>query len=154
MVATDWWGPVIQTGIGAVAALGGGAVGAWFQARSQERIEQRRLRREERIDREQRRDRAAALLAEVSALLRDAGTHRAVVESIPMESPDVRKSMLSDYERLQDRQTVIRKQLVAMAIGDPSPKVRRLIGELGEALDSSLFLTWLNRPGIPGGSDS
>jgi hypothetical protein len=92
------------------------------------------------------------LLAEVSALLRDAGTHRAVVESIPMESPDVRKSMLSDYERLQDRQTVIRKQLVAMAIGDPSPKVRRLIGELGEALDSSLFLTWYRTVNREGGA--
>jgi hypothetical protein len=32
MVATDW-APVIQTGIGAAAALGGDFVGAWMQGR-------------------------------------------------------------------------------------------------------------------------
>jgi hypothetical protein len=33
-VPTDW-GPVVQTAIGAVAAIGGGFIGAWWQARGQ-----------------------------------------------------------------------------------------------------------------------
>lgn len=54
-MATDW-APVIQTGVG--AALGGAALGAWLQGRSQERIERRHIQHEERADRQQRRERA------------------------------------------------------------------------------------------------
>jgi hypothetical protein len=43
-VATDW-APVIQTGIGALAALCGGFLGAWWQARAQQRIERDRRQR-------------------------------------------------------------------------------------------------------------
>lgn len=149
-MATDW-GPVIQTGIGAVAALGGGAVGAWFQARSQERIEQRRLRREERIERQQRRDRAAALLAEVSALLKDSLRQHGIMDAVPPESRVMRESLRSEVEGLKDRQKVVREQLVAMAIGAPSPEVRHLVQEVERALDLSLSSTWFRLYSRPGG---
>jgi hypothetical protein len=60
MMATDW-GPVLQTATGAAAAIIGGFVGAWMQGRNQQRSEQ-----------QQRRERAADVLAEVTALLEDA----------------------------------------------------------------------------------
>jgi hypothetical protein len=140
-VATDW-GPVIQTGVGAAAALGGGAVGAWLQARSQERIDHRRLRHEQRIERQQRRDRAAALLAEVSAVLTDIGSHRLALQHTPPDPPGMLERMKADYERIKDRQKVLREPLMAMAIGDPSPTVRHLIRELERTLHSSLWFTW------------
>jgi hypothetical protein len=151
MVATDWWGPVIQTGIGAVAALGGGAIGAWLQAKSQERIEQRRLRREERIERQERRDRAAALLAEVSALLKDSLRQHGIMDAVSPESRVMRESLRSEVEKLTDRQKVVREQLVAMAIGAPTPEVRRLVRDLEGALDSSLLTTWFRLNSRRGG---
>lgn len=128
-MATDW-GPVVQTGIGALAALGGGVIGVRLQ-----------VRHEERTQRQQRRDRSAALLAEVSALLRDSGTQRVVSENLSLETPGVRESLLSNYEGLRDREKVVREQLVAMAISDPAPKVRRLVRELEQAIGGSLFWT-------------
>lgn len=59
-MTTDW-GPIVQTSIGAVAAIGDGFVGAWIQGRQQRRVE-----------RDRRRERAAEILAEVQALLTDA----------------------------------------------------------------------------------
>ena len=63
---TDW-APVVQTGIGAVAAIGGGFVGAWWQARGQQRIE-----------RDRRRDRAVETAAAAIELLQDLDPYRAV----------------------------------------------------------------------------
>jgi hypothetical protein len=48
--------------MGAVAAIGGGLVGAWWQARAQQRIE-----------RDRRRDRAAQTAAAAIELLQDRG---------------------------------------------------------------------------------
>jgi len=59
-VPTDW-GPVVQTGIGATAALAGGLISAWVQGRYQQRM-----------GRGRRRERAAEILAEARALLTDA----------------------------------------------------------------------------------
>jgi hypothetical protein len=58
-VATDW-GPAVQTGIGAAAAIAGGFLGAWMHGRIQQRAE-----------RQQRRERAAEVLAEVATILDD-----------------------------------------------------------------------------------
>lgn len=58
---------MVQTGIGAVAAIGGGFVGAWWQARGQQRIE-----------RDRRRDRAAETAAAAIELLQDLDPYRAV----------------------------------------------------------------------------
>lgn len=140
-MAADW-APVIQTGIGAVAALGGGAIGAWLQAKSQERIEQRRLRHEERVERQQRRDRAAVLLGEVSAMLMDSQKQRLLLEHVAPDSPEFRVALRSEFEGLMDRQKVVREQLAAMAIAAPSPEVRRLVQKLEGALGVSLSTTW------------
>jgi hypothetical protein len=61
-VPTDW-GPVVQTAIGAVAAILGGFVGAWWQARGQQRIE---------------RDRAAETAAAAIEQLQDLDSYQAV----------------------------------------------------------------------------
>lgn len=140
-MATDW-APVIQTGIGAVAALGGGFIGAWLQSKNQERIEQRRLQREQVVERQQRRDRAAVLLAEVSSLLRDSKDQWMLADTLPLKSPQVEKSLRSNYQRLKDRHEAAREQLLAMAISGPSPEVRGQVRELDEALDSSLRSTF------------
>jgi hypothetical protein len=75
MVATDLASILPIVG-GAAAAISGGAAAAWLQVKSQERIEHRRIQREEDVERQQRRERAAELLAEVSALLTEIDTHR------------------------------------------------------------------------------
>jgi hypothetical protein len=137
MVATDW-APVIQTGIGAAAALGGGVIGAWLQGRSQERIEQRRIHHEERADRHQRRDRAAEVLAEVSELLRDAFVERTLAQYLSPESLEGATGLDSDRLELQQRHKAAREQLILMAIREPAPEVRRLARELEKAMDSSL----------------
>jgi hypothetical protein len=140
-VATDW-APVIQTGIGAAAALVGGAIGAWLQTKGQERIEQRRLERELVMERQQRRDRAAVLLAEASALLSTSKAHWLAVDVIVGRPRPIMDAYRADYERLQDRQRVVCEQLLAMAIGAPSPEVRRLAQELSAAVRDSVSATW------------
>jgi hypothetical protein len=150
MVATDW-APVIQTGIGALAALGGGFVGAWLQSKSQERIEQRRLHREQAVERQQRRDRAASLLAEVSSLLRDSKDQWVLADTLSLKPPQVEKSLRSNYHRLEDRHEAARERLLAMTISEPSPEVRRQVRELEEALDNSLRSTFYRVMSRPNG---
>jgi hypothetical protein len=123
---------------GAVAAIGGGVAAAWLQGKSQERIEQRRLHHEECIERQQRRDRAAEVLAEVSALLRDSSVQRTLAEHLPEEAV---KTLRFDTQDLQPRQKAAREQLILMAIREPSPEVRCLARELEKALDNSLHST-------------
>src|SRR5829696_8404157 len=94
MVATDWT-PILQTGLGAITAIGGGMAAAWLQGKSQERIERRRLRREEDVEGHQRRERAAEVLANVSALLGDIQAEEAVEErlgSVVRDRPDKLKA--------------------------------------------------------------
>jgi hypothetical protein len=95
---------VIQTGIGAAAALGGGAIGAWLQAKGQERTEQRRLQREQAVERQQRRDRAAVVLAEASALLASSKAHWMAVDLIAGRSRPIMDAYRADYDVLKDRQ--------------------------------------------------
>ena len=142
-MATDW-APVIQTGIGAAAALGGGVIGAWLQSRTQERIEQRRLQGEERADRQQRREGAASLLAEVSALLRDLQTEKAVAQRLQAGSAHELPDAL---EALHARSQGASEQLILMAIREPSPEVRRLARELERAMSNSVAVASMMRIG-------
>jgi hypothetical protein len=115
MVATDW-GPLIQTGIGAVAALGGGALGTWMQGRSQERLEGAR-----------RRERFAEALADTTSLLHEVNPRRPHFGS--------RLSDASSYHRETDRRLrSVRSRLLILSVGHPDAHVRDLAGRLDKAL--------------------
>jgi hypothetical protein len=140
-VAADWASFLPFAG-GAVAAISGGMAAAWLQGKSQERIEQRRLRREEDVERQQRRERAASVLAEVSVLLHDVRTEQTVVQRIPGESDRQRAELLTPrLDALQARQQAASEQLILMAIREPAPQVRRLARELEHAMSNSVHLT-------------
>lgn len=112
-MATDW-APVIQTGIGAAAAISGGFVGAWWQARGQQRIE-----------RDRRRERAAEILGEAALLLDDADTKFKAIWHIPghkVTGP------------LAQRHQTLRNELFVLAAAHPSREVWTLSRQLEEAL--------------------
>jgi hypothetical protein len=143
-VATDW-APVIQTGIGAVAGIGGGVIGAWLQSRSQERIEQRRLQHEERADRQQRRDRAAEALAEVSGVMRGMHVQHTILDMYAQTSPEaVPERTHADLEQLRLRQQAASEHLLLVAMREPSPKVRQLAQDLEKTMSSACTATWMS----------
>jgi hypothetical protein len=117
-VATDW-GPVIQTGIGAVAAIGGGFVGAWWQARGQQRVE-----------RDRRRDRAAETAAAAVELLQDLDPYEVVEID--------RSSYEAEVKALTRRRLDVRGQLWVLAAGHPSKDVRERAIDVAQALGDSL----------------
>jgi hypothetical protein len=109
---------VIQTGIGAAAAIGGGVVGAWANGRNQERVE-----------RQQRRERAAEVLAEVAAVLDDVAP-----PFPPTEHPTpVDRERLSVVTR---RWGQLRMRLFVLGAVHPSAEVRELV----EILQANLSL--------------
>ena len=118
IVATDW-GPVVQTGIGAVAALGGGALGAWFQGRSQQRIE-----------RERRRERAAQTAAAVVELLHDLNPYREEWRYSKYSS----KLGAIDLRRIE-----VRWELWVLAAGHPSKQVRSLARATVQPINDSYW---------------
>jgi hypothetical protein len=138
MVATDR-APVIQTGIGALSALGGGVIGAWLQGNSQERIEQHRLRPEEDVERQQRRERAAEILAEVSAILRILEMEEQSV--VQRSGEEYKRELLGTLEALGARLQAASAQLLGMAIREPNSEVRRLARKLERALSESVVLS-------------
>jgi hypothetical protein len=102
-MATDW-SPVLQTAIGAAAAIGGGFVGAWVQGRTQERMERQR-----------RREGVAELLASVDEFLRQ--SHPGIVEyQATTDEPDIR---LDDIDaamgELRIRSLDLRRKLSILA---------------------------------------
>jgi hypothetical protein len=117
-VATDW-GPVVQTGIGAVAAIGGGFVGAWWQARGQQRVE-----------RDRRRDRAAETAAAAVELLQDLDPYEVVEID--------RSSYEAEVKALTRRRLDVRGQLWVLAAGHPSKDVRERAIDAAQALGDSL----------------
>ena len=132
-MATDW-GPVVQTGIGAAAAIGGGIVGAWMQARSQHSMEQQRQR-----------ERAAALVAEVIVLLIDAAHDQLAIDR---EEGTAEAAVLA----LKQRHEAARQKLYTLSVWHPSEKVRDLAvaasGAMWEALHVSVcYLIELDHPG-------
>lgn len=147
-MATDW-GPVVQFIAGAGAAVGGGAAAAWLQAKSQERIEQRRLRHEEDLDRQQRRERAAETLAEVYSLLQHVQLEQYVTQK-PREASG--RDLPDALEALQTQEASA--QLLLMAIREPSTQVRRLARELAEEMTNSVAMASFVQVGRAVGSDS
>lgn len=119
-MATDW-APVIQTGIGAAAAIGGGFVGAWMQGRGQQRLEQYR-----------RRERFAEVLADVMSLLEDINP-RQVRFGYKLSDPD---KFHGDSEA---RQGTIRTRLLVLAAGHPESDVRSLARRLDKAVTEVTF---------------
>lgn len=114
-MATDW-GPVLQTATGAAAAIIGGFVGAWMQGRNQQRSEQ-----------QQRRERAADVLAEVTALLEDANP-------VVLDHGDPEQTLMA----LIQRRDKLRMGLLRLATAHPAAPVRELAGRLDTLLWSSL----------------
>jgi hypothetical protein len=113
--------PAVTAGIGAAAAIGGQLVSARFQGRNQERAEER-----------QPRERAVAVLAEVSAWLGDA-------------NPNVIKIVIGDSARLRERMSdlsarwrPIRSALLTLIVGHPSEKIRQLSQQLDVAMAKSI----------------
>jgi hypothetical protein len=116
-VATDW-GPVIQTGIGAAAAVSGGLLTAWYQARAQERAERYR-----------RKERAAEVVLAAFQLYTD-------IDSLNDLDPS--KSFPEAAERLWARSDRLRTQLWVLGTSHPSSKVRELAREAPSPLTNRL----------------
>jgi hypothetical protein len=153
-VAADWASFLPFAG-GAVAAIGGGMAAAWLQGKSQERIEHRRLRREEDVEQQQRRERAASVLAEVSVLLQEVNAKQSIVQRLPAESMRQRAELLSPrLDALVERQQAASEQLILMAIREPAPQVRRLARQLDHAMSNSVHLTSMSLIGRAVESDA
>lgn len=118
-MATDW-GPVVQTGLGASAALAGGFLGAWVQGRNQQRTE-----------RERRRERAAEILAEARALLTDAHPDYVAFHASPEASPQT-------FDEFGDRWRGIRVTLLTLPTIGESERVRGLARQLEPAIANAL----------------
>lgn len=116
-MATDW-GPVIQTGIGALAALAGGFIGAWWQARTQQRVERGR-----------RLERASDVLASVMKLLED-------LQPRWFKFPGPTDRYVLD--ELRHEREAIGRQLLVLAASHPSARVRLLTLELDQAVGDAL----------------
>jgi hypothetical protein len=137
-VATDWTA-VAQIIAGAGAAIGGGMATAWLQGKTQERIERHRVGREQEIERQQRRERAAEDLAEVSAILRILEMEEQSV--VQRSGEEYKRELLGTLEALRARLQAASAQLLGMAIREPSFEVRRLARKLERALSESVVLT-------------
>jgi hypothetical protein len=118
-VATDW-GPVVQTGVGASAAIAGGFIGAWVQGRNQERTE-----------RDRRRERAAEILAEARALLTEAHPDHLVFNATPEDPPRT-------FDEFGDRWQGIRVPLLTLSTIGESERARRLARQLEPAIANAL----------------
>jgi hypothetical protein len=118
-VATDW-APVVQTSIGAVAAIGGGFVGAWWQSKSQHRIEHDR-----------KRERAAELAGTALQLHIDSSAYA-------LGRRPGRDATQAAIDELQRRHAQVRAQLWMVAGSHPSEEVRRLARTLPLHLNKSL----------------
>jgi hypothetical protein len=105
-----------------IAALGGGAVGAWLQGRRQDRTE-----------RTQRREQAAEVLAEARAFLTDASPDRLGINASQERSPQV-------LQELGERRERIRVPLLTLAGSHPSPTVRDLARRLEVEMANTLHM--------------
>jgi len=134
-MATDW-APVAAAGIGALAVLGG----QWLTGRQQTRNQQRLEQSQERLEGQRRRERAAQVLADVTALLVDAEAVR--ISGTILISTASRETLLESQGNLVSRHGQLRGQLLALATGHPSEKVRALAGQLEAALGLYLHTIW------------
>lgn len=137
-MATDWTA-VAQIIGGDGAAIGGGVTTAWLQGKTQERIERHRVGREQEVDRQQRRERAAEGLAEVSAILRILEMEEQSV--VQRSGEEYARELHGTLEALEARLQAASAHLLAMAIREPTSEVRRLARKLERALSDSVTLT-------------
>jgi hypothetical protein len=98
-------------------AIGGGFVGAWWQERGQRRIQG-----------DQRRERAAVVLAEVTALFEDSSPY------LVHESDDPTGTLAALFERREK----VRMPLLMLATGHPSARVCQLAGTVDYQLATNL----------------
>jgi hypothetical protein len=128
-MATDW-SPVLQTAIGAAAAIGGGFVGAWVQGRTQERMERQR-----------RREGVAELLASVDEFLAQT-VPRMVVYQATTDEPEMRwDDVDATMGEFRIRSLDLRRKLSILAVSHPARKVRDLAGLLEGLLGEGMETT-------------
>jgi hypothetical protein len=128
-VATDWV-PVATAMVGALAVLGGQWLAGRQQARNQERLEGQR-----------RRERAAQVLADVTALLVDAEAVR--IGGTALKSRASLETLMKSQGTLVTRLGQLRGQLLAQSTGHPSAEVRTLARQLESALSRYLQTIWM-----------
>jgi hypothetical protein len=124
------WAPVIQTGIGALAAIAGGFVGAWVQGRTQQRMEQHR-----------RRERVAEVLAGVGSFLSRANPGGLRIQVLT-DDPGIRlNDPAATMAELWSEHGELRSKLLGLAAGHPSAKVRSHAGllelQLADCMEST-----------------
>jgi hypothetical protein len=112
------WEPIVAALIG---ALGGGVAGASLQGR-----------RQDRVDRDQRRDRAAEVIAEVKALLTDLNPERLGFNAHE-------GTFDTSFTRLEERWQRLRVPLLTLWGGHPSKQVRDLSRDLEIAATNTLI---------------
>jgi hypothetical protein len=135
-LALDWT-PVATAIVGALAVLGGQGLAGRQQARNQERLE----RYQERLEGQRRRERAAQVLADVTALLVDAEAIR--ISGTILKAQAGRETLLGSQGTLVNRHGQLRGQLLALSTGHPSPEVRALARQLESALGQYLHSIWM-----------
>jgi hypothetical protein len=113
-VATDW-GPLLQTGIGAAAAVAGGLLTAWYQNRVHERAEQQR-----------RKERAAEVVT---------AAFEFHLDTDPETLAGMNKQELMEAtDRLLARASLLRTQFIILTASYPSRRVRNLARDLPHLL--------------------
>lgn len=116
---TDW-GPVLQTGIGAAAAVGGGLLGAWMQGRSQaQRTQQEQC------------ERAAAVIS--AALSVHVKTSPSAIDT----QPDFSK-LAEQFRNLKERYDAITTELWMLSVWYPSKTVRVLANQAVPAMQDGI----------------
>jgi len=117
------WGPIVQTGIGAAAAIAGGSVGAWLQGRH-----------EQHMKRDRRRERAAEVVGPIHLLLIDSNWQRLGLNTRP-------ETFEPTFTQLWDRWDHHSSPLLVLSTGHPSRHVRELAEALTGATSQTLTST-------------
>jgi hypothetical protein len=115
----DW----IEVGKLAVSAIGGGAVGAWFQGRNQDRVERQRQR-----------ERAAELVGIATQLHVDTAAKRVVRQVQHTNSEHPMRALMARHDE-------VRTQLWTLQAWHRSPQVRAVASRLPQLMVASLEST-------------
>jgi hypothetical protein len=115
----DW----MEVGKLVVSAIGGGAVGAWFQGRNQDRVERQRQR-----------ERAADLVGIATQLHVDTAPKRVALQVKQMNSEH-------PIRALMERHDEVRTQLWTLQAWHRSPQVRAVAHRLPQLMVASLDRT-------------
>jgi hypothetical protein len=117
------WGPIVQTGIGAAAAIAGGCLGAWLQGQHEQRREQDR-----------RRERAAEAVGPLHLLLIDSNWQRLGLNAR-------HETFEPTFTKLWERWDRDCSSLLVLSTGHPSQRVRELADALTAAISQTLTST-------------